>query len=67
MKSSPRRHIKEKRIDFAQCNKSIMAIKLLSTNLEQFLRRIKSQIGRNCHQTPKILLKISTGKISFQI
>ena len=26
-----------KRIDFASCNKSIMANKLLSTNLEQFL------------------------------
>ena len=30
------RHIKYKRIDFAPCNKSIMANKLLATNLEQF-------------------------------
>ena len=29
-------HIKYKVIDFAPCNKSIMANKLLSTNLEQF-------------------------------
>ena len=32
----PTRHIKYERIDFAPCNKSVMAIKLLSTNLEQF-------------------------------
>ena len=35
----PTRHIKYKTIDFAPCNKSIMANKLLTTNLEQFLRR----------------------------
>ena len=38
----PTRHLKYKRIDFAPFNKSIMANKLLSTNLERFLRRIKS-------------------------
>ena len=37
----PTRHIKYKRIDFASYNKTIMANKLLSTNLERFLRRIK--------------------------
>ena len=42
----PTRHIKYKRIDFAPCNKSIMANKLLPTNLERFLRRIKSPITR---------------------
>ena len=35
------RHIKYKRIDFAPCNKSIMANKLLLTDLEQFLRRLR--------------------------
>ena len=34
----PTRHIKYKRKDFAPCNKSNMAKKLLSTNLERFLR-----------------------------
>ena len=38
----PTRHIKYKNIDFVPCNKSIMANKLRSTNLERFLRRIKS-------------------------
>ena len=42
----PTRHIKYKRIDFAPCNKSIIAKKLLSTNLERFLRRIKSPLTR---------------------
>ena len=32
--------------DFAPCNKSIMANKLLSTNKERFLRRIKSPLTR---------------------
>ena len=32
----PTRHIKYKRIDFAPCNKPIMANKLHSTNLERF-------------------------------
>ena len=32
----PKRHIRYKRIDFASCNKRIMANKLLSTNLGQF-------------------------------
>ena len=38
----PTRHIKYKKVDFAPCNKSIMANKLRSTNLERFIRRIKS-------------------------
>ena len=42
----PTRHIKYKRIDFVPCNKSIIANKLRSTNLEQFLRRIKSPLTR---------------------
>ena len=42
----PTRHIKYKRIDFAPCNKSIMANNLLLANLEQFLRRIKSPLTR---------------------
>ena len=42
----PSRHIKYKKIDFAPCNKSIMANKLLLTNLERFLRRIKSPLTR---------------------
>ena len=37
-KHPPTSHIKYKRIDFASVNKSIMANKLLSTNLERFLR-----------------------------
>ena len=41
----PTRHTKYKRIDFAPCNKPIMANKLL-TNLEQFLRRINSPLTR---------------------
>ena len=42
----PTRHIKYKKIYFAPCNKSIMANKLLSTNLEQFLRPINSPLTR---------------------
>ena len=42
----PTRHIQYKRIDFVPCNKSIMANKLRSTNLERFLRRIKSPLTR---------------------
>ena len=42
----PTRHIKYKRINFAPCNRSIMANKLLLTNLERFLRRIKSPLTR---------------------
>ena len=42
----PTRHIKYKRIDLAPCNKSIMANKFLSTNLERFLRRINSPLTR---------------------
>ena len=38
------RHIKYKRVDFAPCNKPIMANKLLLTNLEGFLRRINSPL-----------------------
>ena len=40
------RHKKYKRIVFALCNKSIMANKLLSTNLDRFIRRIKSPLTR---------------------
>ena len=46
MKLSPTRHVKHKRKDFAPCNKSTMAKKFLSTNLERFLRRIKSPLTR---------------------
>ena len=42
----PTRHIKYKRTNFAPCYKSIMANKLLSTNLERFIRRIKSPLTR---------------------
>ena len=42
----PTRHIKYKKIDFAPCNKSIMANKLLLTNSERFLRRINSPLTR---------------------
>ena len=40
------RHIKYKRIDFAPCNRLIIANKRLLTNLERFLRRIKSPLTR---------------------
>ena len=42
----PTRHHKYKRIDFAACNKSTMANKLLSTNLDRFRRRINSPLTR---------------------
>ena len=42
----PTRHIQYKRIDFAPSNKSIMANKLHSTNLERFIIRIKSPLTR---------------------
>ena len=42
----PTRQIKYKKVDFVPCNKSIMANKLRSTNLERFLRRIKSPLTR---------------------
>ena len=42
----PTRHIKFKRIDYITYNKSIKANKLLSTNLERFLRRIKYPLTR---------------------
>ena len=42
----PTRHTKYKRIDLAPCNQSIMANKLLLTNLERFLRRINSPLTR---------------------
>ena len=45
-KSSPTRHKNYKQIEFAPCNKSKMANKLLSTNLERFLRRIKFPLTR---------------------
>ena len=43
----PTRHIKYKRTDFAPFNISILANKLLSTNLEQFLRLINSPLTRS--------------------
>ena len=42
----PTRHIKYKKINFVPCNKSFMANKLRSTNLERFIRRIKSPLTR---------------------
>ena len=42
----PTRQIKNKKVDFVPCNKSIMANKLRSTNLERFLRRIKPPLTR---------------------
>ena len=42
----PTRHMKYKRTDFAPCNKSIMANKLLSTHLERILRGINSPLMR---------------------
>ena len=42
----PIRHIKYKKRDFVPCNKSIMANKLRSTNLERFIGRIKSPLTR---------------------
>ena len=42
----PTRHMKYKRIDFVPCNKSIIANKLRSTNLEPFLKWIKSLLTR---------------------
>ena len=42
----PTRHIKYKNVDFVPCNKSIMANKLRSTNLERFMSRIKSPLTR---------------------
>ena len=42
----PTRHIKYKKRDFVPCNKSIMANKLRSTNLERFIRRIISPLTR---------------------
>ena len=42
----PARHIKYKVIDFTSSNKSIMANKLPSTNLERCLGRIKSLLKR---------------------
>ena len=47
-KNTPTRHIKYKVINLAPFNKSIMAIKFSSTNLERFLRRINySEKARN--------------------
>ena len=43
-KHPPTRHIKCKKIVFVPCSKSIMANKLRSTNLERFIRRIKSRL-----------------------
>ena len=46
MNSSPHTPYKYKIKNFAPCNKSIMANKLRSTNLEWFIRRIKSPLTR---------------------
>ena len=43
-KHPPTRHIEYKVINFASSNKSFMATKLPSTNVERFLRRIKSPL-----------------------
>ena len=43
---APTRHIKYKKRDFVPCTKSIMANKFRSTNLERFIRRIKSPLTR---------------------
>ena len=42
----PTRHIKYKVINFAPDNKSIVANKVPSTNLEKFLIRIESPLNR---------------------
>ena len=42
----PSCYIEYKRIDLAPCNKLIMANKLFSTNLEQFLGWIQSPLTR---------------------
>ena len=42
----PTRHLKYNKIDFIPCNKSIVAKKVGSTNLERFIRRIKSPLTR---------------------
>ena len=42
----PHTPYKFEKIDFAPCNKLIMADKIVSTNLEQFLRLIKSPLTR---------------------
>ena len=43
---NPTRHTKYKRVVFSPCNKSIMANKFLSTNLERYLRQNKSPLTR---------------------
>ena len=57
----PTRHLKYKRIDFAPCNKPIMANKLLLSNLERFLRRINSAyallIERNVVNSEKYIAR----------
>ena len=42
----PTRHIKYKKIEFVSSNKLIMANKLISTNLERFLRQISCPLTR---------------------
>ena len=42
----PTSHIEYKRIDVVPCSKSIMTNKLISTNLERVLVRIKSPLTR---------------------
>ena len=46
MKTIPPHQMKYKKIDFVPRKKSILANKLLSINLERFLRRIKHPLTR---------------------
>ena len=46
VKSYPARHVSYKVIKFATNNKSVMAKRLPSSNLEYFLRRITSTLTR---------------------
>ena len=50
----PTRHIKYKVIDFAHSNKSVTASMSPTTNLELFLRRIKSRV--NCPKLAKMAI-----------
>ena len=57
----PTRHIKYKKIDFVPCNKSIMTNKLRSTNLERFIRRIKSHLAYSL--IARIILRVNCPKL----
>ena len=58
IKSIPTPQIKYKRINFAPCNKWIMANKLLLTNLERFLRRINSRKSEQQMSDKEVLLLV---------